>query len=238
MEVPYRQAIGSLMYLMIGTRPGISYAVGKLAQFCESPKLKHWTAVKRVLRYVSGSRTMGICFDGAAELRALGYCDADWAGDVKDRKSTSGYIFMMGGSALSWASRKQTVVSTSSCEAEYIAMSTACKEWMWLKRLVSVFTSHTGKSDKMKLFSDSQSGIKLSQNESINRRNKHIDITYHYVRDVVKKGEIELGYIPTGDMIADMLTKPLGKVKLVYLRRLSGLRTREEFQKQAIKGEC
>ena len=106
--------------------------------------------MKRVLRYVSGSRTMGICFDGAAELRALGYCDADWAGDVKDRKSTSGYIFMMGGSALSWASRKQTVVSTSSCEAEYIAMSTACKEGMWLKRLVSVFTSHTGKSDKMK----------------------------------------------------------------------------------------
>ena len=238
-DVPYREAIGSLMYLMIGSRPDISYAVGKLARFCESPKWKHWIAVKRVLRYVSGTSTMGLCYNGSMDGKLIGhrnldrkdlfgYTDSDWAGDVSDRKSTSSYMFMMGGAPVSWCSKKQTVVATSSCEAEYIAMSMACKEAIWLKRLLSNIPIWTDLSKGIILLSDSQSGINLSKNESINRRNKHIDITYHFVRHVTDEKEVLLRYTPTSEMVADMLNKPLGRVKFEKLRKLCGMRFKGE----------
>lgn len=223
-NVPYREDIGSLMYLMIGTPPDISFAIGKLPQFCESPLENHWTAVKRDLRFVSGTRTLGLCFDGTQSIDAHGYSDSYWAGDVSDRKSTSAYVFMMYGSALSWCSREQTVAATSSCEAEYIALSAACKEAVWLKRLLQNLLPKEVNGNKMVVFSDSQSAIKLSENESINRRNKHIDITYHFVIDLVARGDIKLQYKSTLDMIADMLTKPLEREKIEKLRDLCGIR--------------
>jgi len=222
-NIPYREAIGSLMYLMIGTRPDLAFCVAKLAQYCESPKQKHWTAVKRVLRYVSGTKHFSLTYEAGL---AYGYCDSDWAGDVKDRKSTSGYIFMMCGGPVSWSSRKQTVVATSSCEAEYIALSYCCKEAIWLRRLISFLPPlHASNIPKpaMLIFSDSQSAIKLSGNGSINRRNKHIDITYHFVRDVVTRKDVFLEYKPDKDMVADMLTKPLARIKLQHLTGICGL---------------
>lgn len=237
-NVPYREAIGSLMYLMIGTRPDLAFCVGKLSQFCEAPKERHWVAVKRVLRYVSGTRTHGILFDGSKSIEAHGFSDSDWAGDVSDRKSVSGYAFLMAGGVVSWSSRKQTVVATSSCEAEYIAMSVACKESLWLERIVRCMPPNAHKKRGMVVFSDSQSGIKLSQNESINRRNKHIDVTFHFVRDVVARGDVELCYKPTSEMTADLMTKPLGRVKFEYFRELCGIRSQGEILKRMIKGEC
>lgn len=229
--VPYREAIGSLMYLMIGTRPDISYAVGKLAQFCEDPKVKHCVVVKRVLRYVNGTRRMGLCYDGLKGNGIFGYSDSDWAADVTDRKCISGYVFMMHGAAVSWCSRKQTVTTTSSCEAEYIALSMSCKEAVWLNRIVASISPPGRARKSMKVLSDSQSAISLSGNESINRRNKHIDITYHYVRDVTDKdsGQVELEYTPTSDMVADMMNKPLGRVKFEKLTLMAGIK---------IQGEC
>lgn len=228
-DAPYREAIGSLMYLMIGSRPDIAYAVGKLARFCEQPKWKHWVAVKRVLRYVNGTSDMGLCYNGLNGDGILGYSDSDWAGDVSDRKSTSAYVFMMAGSAVSWCSRKQTIVATSSCEAEYVAMSMACKEAVWMRRLLSDIPTNTDLSNGIQVLADSQSAMKLATNESINRRNKHIDITFHYVRDVTSKGEVILGYVPTSDMVADMLNKPLGRVKFEKLRSMCGLCVKGEM---------
>ena len=225
-DIPYREAIGSLMYLMIGSRgsrPDLAFAVGKLARFCESPKWKHWIAVKRVLRYVNGTSNMGLCYKGQTTDSVFGYTDSDWAGDVSDRKSTSAYVFMVAGAAVSWCSRKQTITATSSCEAEYIAASMACKEAVWLKRLLSVIPIRTNSSDGMRLLADSQSAMKLAQNESINRRNKHIDITYHYVREVTNNADVRLTYCPTEDMAADMLTKALGRIKFEKLRTLCGI---------------
>ena len=227
-DVPYREAIGSLMYLMIGSRPDIAYAVGKLARFCENPKWKHWIAVKRVLRYVNGTWNMGLCYDGVKGGGVYGYTDSDWAGDVSDRKSTSAYVFMTAGSAISWSSRKQTVVATSSCEAEYVAMSSTCKESAWLKRLLSDIPMGCDLSKGMRILADSQSAMKLASNESINRRNKHIDITFHYVREARENGQVTLHYVPTSEMVADMLTKPLGRIKFEKLRRLSGLTIKGE----------
>ena len=238
-NIPYREAIGSLMYLMMGSRPDIAYAVGKLARFCEKPKWKHWVAVKRVLRYIRGTSKMGLCYDGlkdglvdyqesVKETDLFGYCDSDWAGDVSDRKSTSAYVFMRSGSAISWSSRKQTVVATSSCEAEYIAMSEACKEGIWMKRLFSDLPIDTDLSKGIIILDDSQSAKKLSDNESINRRNKHIDIKYHFVRHVTYDGQVIFLYSPTSEMVADMLTKPLARVQFEKLRYLCGLRIKGE----------
>ena len=115
--VPYREAIGSLMYLMVASRPDIAYSVGKLALFCEHPKWKHWLAVKRVIRYVNGASKMGLCYKGLNGGSVVGYSDSDWAGDVCDKKSTSAYGFMMSGAAVNWCSRKKKITATSSCEA-------------------------------------------------------------------------------------------------------------------------
>ena len=227
-SVPYREAIGSLMYLMTGSRPDISYAVGKLARFCEAPKEKHWVAVKRVFRYINGTRDMGLSFDGSKELKPFGYSDSDWAGDVKDRKSTGGYVFMMAGAPISWCSRKQTVVATSTCEAEYIALSLTCREEIWIKRLMSPILLQNNELDAIQILDDSQSAIKLTRNESINRRNKHIDISYHFTRDAVERKLVDLGYTTTETMVADLMTKPLGRIKFERLRGLCGIRIQGE----------
>ena len=126
---PYRQAIGCLMFLMAGTRPDIAFAIGKLSQQCADPRQSHWTGVKRVVRYLRGSHRLGIVFgkdDLGMELH--GYSDAYWGGCLQSRNSTSGYVFKLCGGPISWDSRKQTVVAKSTCEAEYIALSEACKE--------------------------------------------------------------------------------------------------------------
>ena len=237
-NMPYREAIGSLMYLMIGSRPDLAFAVGKLARFCENPKLKHWMAIKRVLRYVNGTLKMGLCYGGYSGEPVFGYTDSDWAGDASDRKSTSAYVFMVSGAAVSWCSRKQTITATSSCEAEYVAACMACKEAVWLKRLLCNIPVQTDLSKGMLLLADSQSAMKLASNESINRRNKHIDITYHYVREKTSDGTVNLGYCPTEVMVADMLTKALDRIKFERLRALCGIGVKGETKEAVIKGEC
>ena len=213
------------MYLMIGSRPDIAFAVGRLARLCESPKTKHWFAVKRVLRCVNGTSKMGFCYDGLNSSDVFDCSDSEWAGDASDRKPTSAYVFMMVGAAVSWCSRKQSMIVTSSCEAEYVALCMTCKEAVWLKRLGSVIPLN-GEQDKgMKVLVDSQSTIKLAANESTNRRNKQIDIPHHFLRDVTSNGEVLLGYIPTSNMMEDMLNKPLGRVKVEKLRSMCGIGT-------------
>ena len=136
---------------------------------------------------------------------------------------------MMAGSAITWCSKKQTVVALSSCEAEYVAMCMTCKEAIWLKRLLSNTQVNTDLSEVMTVLADSQSGIKLSANESINSRNKHIDITYHFVRQVTEDGQVVLGYIPTQEIVADILRKALGRIQFEKLRHLCGLRIKGEY---------
>ena len=228
-DAPYREAIGSLMYLMIGTRPDIAFAVSKLSRYLDCAEQKHWNAVKRVLRYVKGTKDFGICFDGTKDIMPVGYSDSDWAGDVNDRKSTGGYVFTMCGGPISWSSRKQSVVATSSCEAEYIALCAACKEAIWVMKIVSPLIKITEVGKSVTIFSDSQSAIALSLTEAVNRRNKHIAITYHFVREVVDDGRVKLEYIPTKNMLADTMTKPLGRVKFQGLREVSGIFGKGEF---------
>lgn len=210
-SVPYRQAIGCLMFLYICTRPDIGFAVCCLAKFSEEPLVPHWVAVKRVLRYIAGTRDFGITFGIDTNAEPVGYTDSDWGGCRDSRKSTSGYIFMIAGAPVCWRSKKQTIVATSSCEAEYVASCSAAKEAVWLSRLLKDIQGHT-KPLPICVFADNQGSIDSGKNQAVTQRNKHIDIQYHYVRDVVAQGKVKFVYCPTNDMAADALTKPLDRV--------------------------
>ena len=133
----YQSAVGSLLYLSIGTRPGITYAVSNVAKFCANPNKQHWTAVKRIMRYLKGTLHFGLLYSKDGSKECIGYSDADWAGDLDDRKSTSGYMFQISGAAVSWRSKKQTCVALSTAEAEYIALASAAQEAIWMRQLTT-----------------------------------------------------------------------------------------------------
>ncbi|KAG2782680.1 hypothetical protein PC111_g24477 [Phytophthora cactorum] len=190
-NVPYRNAVGCLMYLMVGTRPDLAAAVGVLSQFAADPCPTHWQALKRVFRYIQGTKTHGIEFQGSCEDGLQGYSDADWAGDIESRRSTSGYAFMMNGGCISWRSKKQRTVALSSTEAEYMALSEATQEAVWLK----VFLCELGEmanDEAVKIYEDNQGSIALAKNPEFHKRTKHIDIRYHFVREKVEDGQVVL----------------------------------------------
>jgi Reverse transcriptase (RNA-dependent DNA polymerase) len=132
-KIPYRELVGSLMYVMVGTRPDIAFAVSCLSKYMENPGEQHWAAAKRVLRYLQGTKKTGLVYYSTGNLTVEGFCDADWAGDLSDRKSTSGYVFIQAGGAVSWKSKRQLTVALSTAEAEYMATANATSEALWLR---------------------------------------------------------------------------------------------------------
>eukprot|EP00253_Pinus_taeda_P021840 PITA_21840 len=176
-HVPYASAVGSLMYAMVYTRPGIAHAVGVLSRFMSKPWKEHWTIVNRVFRYLSGTSDYGFCYQGRLGLdRVLdihGFVDADRAGDLDLRRSTSGYVFNLFGGAASWISKKQFVVALSITEVEYMAATHASKEAVWLQRLCSSMGLVQG---AIRIDCDSQSAIFLAKNPADHSKAKHIDV--------------------------------------------------------------
>ena len=205
----YQEIVGCLIYASITTRPDISHAVNVLSQHMAKPNKEHLSAAKRVLRYLRGTTDVGIIFRKSDNFELVGYSDADWAGDVDSRKSTSGYVFLLGGNIISWASKKQPVVALSTTEAEYIALCLATQEAIWLRRLcASVGQAQTKPT---KILEDNQGTISMSRNPRNNSRTKHIDIKYHFVREAVEKNETDIVHCSTQKMVADTLTKGLTK---------------------------
>ena len=219
----FQALIGSLVYASIATRPDLSEAVGKLSQHMSRPNKVHWVAAKRVLRYVKGTLDLGLKFERSNKFELVGYSDADWAGDVDTRKSTSGYVFMLGKAIVSWASKKQSVVALSTTEAEYVALCSATQEAVWLRRLLESLQEGQGKS--ITIFEDNQGAICLSKNPRDHSRTKHIDIKYHYVRHAVQKGYVDVRHCDTKRMIADTLTKGLPKPAFEKHRDLMNIGT-------------
>ena len=222
-HVPYRNAVGCLMYLMVGTRPDLAAAVGVLSQFASNPCPTHWQALKRVFRYVQGTKTHGIEFQAKEQEGLQGYSDADWAGDVDTRRSTSGYAFMMNGGCISWRSKKQRTVALSSTEAEYMALTEAVQEAIWLKAFLCEL-GEMSLSDAVKIHEDNQGSIALAKNPECHKRTKHIDIRYHFVREKVEDGQVVLQYCPTKEMKADLMTKPISAVQFEGLRNKLGIK--------------
>uniref|UniRef100_A0AAV1V300 Integrase catalytic domain-containing protein n=1 Tax=Peronospora matthiolae TaxID=2874970 RepID=A0AAV1V300_9STRA len=209
-DAPFREAVGALMHLTTATRPDIAFAVGYVSRFMENPQEEHWVAVKRIFRYLQGTKTHGICYKPSAKIDFRGYSDADWAGELADRKSTSGYVFMLLGAPVSWGSKKQPSVSLSTSEAEYIALSLAIQEGKWIHRLLcEIVMAANEEGPELVIREDNQSCIKMTKNPVNHGRAKHIDIKYHHIRDEVKRGEVKLEYCETTLMLADIMTKGL-----------------------------
>jgi hypothetical protein len=207
---PYQELIGCLLYLTGCSRPDLAQSVGVLTRFMSAPTNVHMDGAKQVLRYLSGTTQLGLKFTGG-ENYLTGYCDADYAGDVDKRKSTSGFVFLMNGAAISWASKLQPTVAMSTCEAEFVAAANAAKEALWLKTLLSDFT---GRAETVELHVDNQGALKLIHHPHSHQRTKHIDIAYRFIQDRVERGEISCKYIETANMVADCITKPVPLAKL------------------------
>ena len=217
-NVPYREAVGSLMYAAIGTRPDIAFATSTVAQFCENPGWKHWEAVKQIFRYLLGTKKLELTY-GGDERGLVGYVDADGASQ-DHRRAISGYVFMVDGGAVSWSSKKQELVTLSTTEAEYVAATHAAKEAIWLCRLLTELSGSI--NTPTMLFSDSKSSIALTHDGHYHARTKHIDIRYHFIHYIIEAGTIKLVYhCPTNDMTADILTKALPSVNSDVWARLS-----------------
>ena len=212
--IPYSSAVGSLMYAMTATRPDIAFAVSALSAFMANPGEKHWIALKRVLRYLQGTRHYTLVL-GGSQVELRGWCDADWGTDKDTRRSVTGYIFKVGNGVISWQSKRQPTVATSSTEAEYMSVSYAAREAAFLHQLLAELGYKQG---CITLHCDNQSCIALCNNPAYHQRSKHIDVQHNFIREKVEAGDITLQYMPTEQMAADALTKPLPKGKHEWCR--------------------
>jgi Reverse transcriptase (RNA-dependent DNA polymerase). len=220
----YARAIGSLMYAMLGTRPDIAFSVFFLSRHLANPTAAHVQAVKRVMRYLKGTIDFELAFKNPIGP-LQGYSDADWAGDLDSRKSTTGFIFNLGSGAISWKSKKQPSVALSSCEAEYMAQTQATREAIWLRRLLQELqgTTKTGELPTTVIFGDNQGAIALTKNPEHHERSKHISIQWHFTREKVEEGLVDIRYTPTSKQVADGLTKALPRGPFETFRKALGL---------------
>jgi hypothetical protein len=215
----FRKAVGRLLYLSHVTRPDIAFALSHASQFLESPRTTHLKAVQQIFKYIKGTRDYRLILGGKT-CTLFGYSDSDRASQLH-RHSISGFVFFLGNGAISWSSKKQPIVTLSSTEAEYVALTHAAKELIWLRKLLSElkFLSIAATT----LFCDNQGAITLSRDSTFHARTKHIDVRYHFIRQTIQHRQASLLYCPTDDMIADIFTKSLGRIKLQKFRDLLGV---------------
>jgi hypothetical protein len=228
----YRQLVGGLIYLTI-TRPDISYAVHVVSQFMTSPRTVHFAAVLRILRYMRGTMHQGLLMSFSSKLELNAYSDSDWAGDVTDRRSTTGFCIFLGDSLISWKSKKQTVVARSSAEAEYRALVDTTSEIIWLRR--SLEDMGVAIPSPTPLHCDSKSAIQIAHNDVFHERTKHIEIDCHFIRHWLRDGVIVLPFIPSQLQVADFFTKSHSTIRFRYL--VSKLRMLPS-QHLEFDGEC
>jgi KUP system potassium uptake protein len=225
----YRGALGMLMYLATSTRPDLAYALGQLSRFVAQPTQKHVGALKRVLRYLAGTSNHGIWYksgdqdDKDRDVELVGFCDSDWGGDCESRKSTSGFVFTIAGGAISWMSRRQPIVAQSTAEAEYVAGWEASMEAMAQANILSEIVPGSKICPVIKI--DNSAALVMATNPTYSRRTRHIELQWHYVRDQVQRGLIELVKVKGEQNPADAFTKPLDKARLELLCEMIGVST-------------
>jgi hypothetical protein len=211
----YRSIVGALQYLTL-TRPDLTFAVNKVCQFLHSPTIVHWEAVKRILRYVQGTISLGIKITKSNSMLVSAFSDADWAGCPDDRRSTGGFAVFLGGNLISWCARKQATVSRSSTEAEYKSLANATAEVMWVRKLLDELGIPHPRAAC--LWCDNIGATYLSANPVFHARTKHIEIDYHFVREQVAAKLLDIRFISTTDQLADGFTKALPENLMIKFR--------------------
>ncbi|KAF5471074.1 hypothetical protein F2P56_011546 [Juglans regia] len=202
----YRSIVGGLQYLSL-TRPDISFAVNKIFQFMHSPKNSHWSAVKRVLRYLKGTINLGLLFRPQSSLHLQTYCDVDWGGCPDDRRSTGGFCIYLGSHLVSWSSKKQSTVARSSTEVEYKSLASSAAETIWLQTVLRELGISLSKAPT--IWCDNLGANCLSMNPVYHSKTKHMDIDFHFIWDRVASKSLHVSFCSSHDQIADVLTKPL-----------------------------
>ncbi|CAM8943858.1 unnamed protein product [Rhodiola kirilowii] len=221
-RVPYSNAVGCLMYAMVCTRPDLAHGVSLVSRHMANPGKCHWQVVKWILRYVKGTLGKGLLYGGNQSRSDIveGFVDSDYAGSLNTRKSQTGLVFTVFGTAVSWKANLQKVVGLSTTEAEFLAITEAVKESIWLKGIMS----ELGHGQRcIKVHSDIQGAIHLSKHQVFHERSKHIDVRMHFVHDVADTGAVQVVKIDTKDNPADMLTKSVPSDKFEYCLGLIGL---------------
>jgi hypothetical protein len=223
--IPLRTQDRELNWLVRGTRADLAFVVHKLSQHCHKPCERHWKGIQQVFRYLQGSQAVTLRYAGD-DKKLLGYSDTDYASDASDRKSTMGYVFILCGAAITWASRKQQTISTSTTEAEYVGLCNAAKEAVWIRNFLRDIGrgEYAGGTHATRILGDNQGALRLVANPEFHSRSKHIDVQHHYVRELLENGTISVDYIRTTEMAADCLTKPLKKVHLRANLEMLGLK--------------
>ncbi|KAK9932492.1 hypothetical protein M0R45_019728 [Rubus argutus] len=208
---PYARLVGSLMYAQVCTRPDIAFSVGVLSRYQSNPGNEHWIAGKKVLRYLKRTRDYMLVYKQLedTELEVFGYTDSDYRGCIDDLKSTSGYIFVLAGGAVSWRSVKQSLTATSTMQAEYIAIHEATGQALWLRNFISELKVVDSIEKPLKLYCDNAAAIFFAKNNKRSTASRNIDVKYFAVRESVKNDEIEIIKIGTVAQLADPLTKAL-----------------------------
>lgn len=210
----YQRLVGRLIYLS-HTRPDIAYAVSIVSRYMHDPRSTHLNVVNRILRYLKSCPGKGILFSNNGRLRIEGYTDADWAGCLDDRKSTSGQCIFVGGNLVSWRSKKQSVVARSTAEAEFRSLATGLCEIMWLRILLTELQLYDG--TPLRLYCDNQATINLVYNPVHHDRTKHIEIDRHFIREKLEQGALQIGFVKSVDQPADVLTKGVNVVSFEKL---------------------
>ena len=222
-QYPFAQVVGSLLYLSTITRPDLSYAANTLSRHLSKWNEDHWKAAKHLLRYIKGTRDLKLQYQGNEDKSLLvhAFADADYGGDLETRRSTTGYVFMAFGGPIAWKSRRQPTVALSTTEAEYMATSDATRQAMWIRQILQDLDFD--QKQPLVIYNDNTGSVALSRNPVHHDRTKHIAIRHHFIREQVELGTVEILHIPSGENIADILTKPLARELFERLRLLLGL---------------
>ena len=208
-KIPYASVVGSLMYAQVCTRPDIAYIVGMLGRYLSNPGLDHWIAAKRVMRYLQKTKHYMLTYRKSDQLEITGYSDSDFAGCQDSRRSTSGYVYLLAGGAISWKSAKQTLIASSTMAAEFIACYEASNQGIWLRNFVTGLRIVDNIERPLKIFCDNQSAVSYSNNNRSSSKSKHIEIKFLVVKERVQSGKVSIEHIGTNSMVADPLTKGL-----------------------------
>lgn len=224
-NLEFQQLIGSLLFLVRCTRPDIAYATHYLSRFFGSYNKLHMNAAKRILQYLKGTKSLGIMYTESEADRDVvcAYVDADYGSDTTSRKSTSGVLFTHNNSPIVWMSKRQTCISLSSCQAEYVALALAGKEAVWVTRLYLELDMISLENEPICLKTDSQSAIRLAKNDEFHDKSKHIDIRHHFIRDLVETNQVVLEHLPDKVQPADILTKSVVRESFETKRYLMGM---------------